>query len=66
MQQKRKLVYADGYITLLDKKAEFVVSKKYHGKVQRQKIMEEWKKLYALDKQKHFIVIQPETLDKKS
>lgn len=49
----------EGYIYLLDYDTNQVDCKKYNHPSARNKIIDNWKKLYRLEDKKYFIVISP-------
>ena len=49
-----------GWVCLYSCKNEFVVSKKFRFKSERIKIIEVWKRMYALQNKKYYLIIKPD------
>lgn len=57
MSKKTK---SSGWVCLYSCKNEFVVSKKFRFKSERIKIIEVWKRMYALQNKKYYLIIKPD------
>lgn len=55
-----KTTKSSGWVSLYSCKNEFVVSKKFRFKNERRKIIEVWKRIYALKNKKYYLIIKPD------